>query len=92
MPWRACLGCGVLTRQGSRCATCRPRNGSTRQWRTIRARILRRDGHACQLRLPGCTVTATHVDHIVPVINGGTDNPVNLRAACAACNLARGAR
>jgi 5-methylcytosine-specific restriction endonuclease McrA len=57
----------------------------------VRARVLFRDGYACQLGYPGCTGRAEHVDHIVPVIRGGSDDPENLRASCAACNLARGA-
>jgi 5-methylcytosine-specific restriction endonuclease McrA len=55
-----------------------------------RQRILARDGYRCQLRLPGCTGRATHVDHIVPRGVGGTDDDSNRRAACAACNLRRG--
>lgn len=65
----------------------RSRNGSTWQWRTIRARILERDQGVCQL----CGDRATQVDHIVPRIEGGTDNDANLQALCAACNLAKGA-
>ena len=66
------------------------RNGSSRAWRKVRAHVLDRDGHTCQIGWPGCTVHATHVDHIVPVVHGGTDGEHNLRAACARCNLSRG--
>lgn len=65
--------------------------GSTRSsrlpkgWAKIRARILARDGHLCQIRLPGCTVAATEVDHIHP---GDDHHPDNLRAACTHCNRA----
>lgn len=62
------------------------RNGSTRRWRTMRARILRRDP-MCQLNLLGCTTVATCVDHIVPVSRGGPMfDPDNLRGACRSCN------
>ena len=32
-----------------------------------------------------------HVDHVVPVARGGTNEPENLQAACAACNRRKGA-
>ena len=64
-----------------------PRNGSTRAWRTLRAKVLERDGHRCQLRLDGCTMRATTVDHDFPVSAGGSDHMDNLVAACAPCNL-----
>jgi len=62
------------------------RDGSTRAWRSTRARILARDGHRCRQ----CGEPAQHVDHITPVASGGTDHPSNLRALCAHCNLAKG--
>lgn len=60
--------------------------GSTRAWRQLRLKILDRDAYECQLRIPSiCTHRATHVHHI----NGKTsgDDPDNLQAACAECNL-----
>lgn len=64
--------------------------GSTRaetlppSWRTIRARILRRDQHACQIRYPGiCLLKASQVDHIGDRLD---HNDANLQAACAPCN------
>ena len=88
MALRRCLGgCGALINSGSYCPRCRPRNGSTRRWRTLRAGILHRDGHTCV----SCGAPATHVDHITPVVAGGTDHPSNLQALCADCNLAKGA-
>ena len=65
-----------------------PRSG--RPWRRVRDAVLERDGHRCQLRLPGyCLGVATTADHIMTVHQGGTDDPTNLRASCAPCNLAR---
>lgn len=47
----------------------------------------------CQIQDPGCTRWATHVDHIVPLVQGGAMwDPANLRASCATCNLSRGGR
>lgn len=52
-------------------------------WRDIRRRILERDNHTCQIRLLGCLVTASDVDHIVR----GDDHSIeNLRAACRKCH------
>lgn len=60
-------------------------------WQKLRLQILARDNGLCQIRRPGCTTTATHVDHIVPVMHGGQWwNPDNLRAACQRCNIAAG--
>lgn len=73
------------------------RGGSTTAWRKLRRLILDRDGHRCQLPVvrgmvvQPCGERATHVDHITPKSLGGQDVPANLRAACASCNLSRGA-
>lgn len=85
-----CTVCGASIARGSRCARHQIRNGSTRAWRVTRAQILRRDGYVCQIE--GCNLEAEHVDHILPVVQGGTDEPSNLRATCAHHNLERGAR
>lgn len=78
--------------------------GSTRRWRRIRAFVLDRDLHRCQLWVDvngdhvddgdpawqrRCLAWASHVDHIVERQAGGTDDPSNLRAACAVGNLSR---
>jgi 5-methylcytosine-specific restriction enzyme A len=63
-----------------------------RQWRTLRLRILHRDGYQCQINGPGCTHTADQVDHIVRLSEGGAKyDPRNLRAACTHCNASDGA-
>lgn len=44
---------------------------------------------------PYCQRTITgrgHIDHIVPIISGGTNERANLVYCCAACNRAKGAR
>lgn len=75
------------TRQGRVRQRRRPRNGSTRAWRRVRAAVLCRDRFVCAY----CGAMATHVDHVVPRAAGGSDSPVNLVAACARCNLTKGA-
>lgn len=61
---------------------------------SVRFRIIQRDGGRCyycrrersQLD-PG---EFLHVDHIVPVSAGGTDDDANLVCACSTCNLGKG--
>jgi 5-methylcytosine-specific restriction enzyme A len=55
----------------------------------VRPLVLERDGHRCQVQLPGCTGHATAVDHITP---GGPATLDNLRAACVPCNSRRARR
>lgn len=64
------------------------KNGSTRRWREIREVVLTRDNRRCQLGLEGCTEVATHVHHTRGKEHG--DNPADLVAACASCNLKTG--
>lgn len=52
----------------------------------LRQQALRRDKRVCQLQLEPCTVTATEVDHIVAVSEGGKDELSNLQAVCAECH------
>ncbi|WP_425297136.1 HNH endonuclease [Nocardia brasiliensis] len=66
-------------------------NWHTRQPRTrlpasLRLAIMTRDRYRCQIRANGCLDAATDVDHIIPVSQRGSDDPSNLRAACAPCN------
>jgi 5-methylcytosine-specific restriction enzyme A len=76
-----------LIDRGSYCAGHAPRGGSTRAWRKVRASIL-----AANQVCAECGRPAAHVDHIQPIAHGGTDHPANLRALCAACNLAKADR
>jgi hypothetical protein len=55
----------------------------------LRYLILERDGFACQCcggKAPNVTL---HVDHIIAVANGGSDDPENLRAVCITCNVGK---
>ena len=96
----ACTQCGAISSKSlcprHRSAGQKSRRGSwggsTREWRKIRERILKRDPF-CQVRLR-CDGSApsTTVDHIVPKSKGGDDSDGNLRGSCQRCNLARGNR
>lgn len=56
-----------------------------------RAYIIERDGRRCHLCGKRCTRAEIHLDHLIPLSDGGTHAPENLAVACAACNLKRGA-
>lgn len=63
--------------------------GSTREWRTTRARILQRDGNTCRIRLPGiCTENADQVHHVLG--KGVSEADDDLVAACLPCNVRLG--
>jgi len=55
-----------------------------------RLQVIERDGAECCYC--GATEGPFHVDHVVPVARGGTDDPANLVVACKACNLSKGAK
>lgn len=56
----------------------------------LRFHVLRRDGFRCVY----CGLTASqselHVDHVVPVVDGGSDDIENLVTSCIECNLGKG--
>lgn len=57
----------------------------------IRFEIFKRDGFRCAYcgSKPGESVL--RVDHVVPIADGGTDDPQNLVTACDTCNAGKGA-
>jgi 5-methylcytosine-specific restriction protein A len=68
--------------------TASSRATSSWEWQQLRADILDRDGHQCQIRYDVCTGYATVVDKIVPAARRPdlARDPRNLRAACLDCN------
>ena len=58
----------------------------TADWKAKRERILVRDAFVCR----DCgTVTAgltAHVDHVIPLEEGGTDDDANLACRCSSCH------
>ena len=61
--------------------------------KAMRFEVFRRDGHACRI----CGATASggaklHVDHVVPVADGGRSVMSNLQTLCQPCNSGKAAR
>lgn len=77
-PQRTCRGAAVVD------VARPPRNGSTRQWRKVRAVVLDRDGHVCKLGLPGCLGRASEAHHVRGWAYG--DDPEHIVASCGPCN------
>ena len=59
-------------------------------WQSIKAAVYRRDGRQCQYC--GTVDGPFHVDHVIPRIKGGKDEPKNLVVSCASCNLSKGSK
>jgi 5-methylcytosine-specific restriction endonuclease McrA len=54
----------------------------------VRIQIMKRDGYRCRY----CGQFAEHIDHVTPRCQGGSDDPQNLVASCAPCNLSKSGR
>lgn len=55
-------------------------------WKARRLRILVRDAYTCRDCSRVCHGIDAHVDHIVPLEDGGTDADANLACRCASCH------
>lgn len=72
------------------------KRASTSQWRATRALILAANqtcgicGETIDTSLSGLHPDGPTIDHIVPAINGGTDDWSNLQPAHRRCNLSKG--
>ena len=49
-------------------------------------------GNACYLKLEGCTVVGTDIEHVKPLSKGGSEMLCNLRPACKSCNSRKNAK
>ena len=77
--------------------TCSTRYYRVWSWGALVQYIRERDGDVCRRCFAtdpgapsGARYSAWEVDHIVPVRDGGDDNPDNLRLLCAGCHVAVG--
>lgn len=58
----------------------------------LRFEVFKRDEFVCQYCGAHPPETILHIDHMDPVVAGGTNDIDNLVTACDACNLGKGAR
>lgn len=58
----------------------------------IRASVIGRDGYICGLCGDPVDHDDVHIDHILPVSLGGSDDLPNLQVTHSRCNLVKGAR
>lgn len=65
---------------------------STKRWRVVRLRVLRRARYRCAVE--GCPTWANEVDHVVPLIawRGSPFDEANLQALCASHHASKTAR
>ncbi len=56
----------------------------------VRFAVLNRDGFSCRYCGRSAPDVDLHVDHVIPVARGGTNDLDNLVTACADCNLGKG--
>jgi len=59
---------------------------------SIRFEVFRRDSFTCQYCGRRAPKVILHVDRVVPIVAGGTNDLANLRTACSICNLGKGGR
>lgn len=59
---------------------------------SLRFDVLARDEYTCRYCGRKAPDVVLHVDHIVPVARGGTNEPANLVTACRDCNEGKGPR
>lgn len=73
-----------VTRRGSR-----QERGYGAAWDRVRLQVLQRDNYLCQCKdcsEAGLLLTASEVDHRIPKMDGGTDDPENLQAINRDCH------
>lgn len=66
--------------------TSRHARGYGTAWDALRKIIMAQEPLCRTCTEQGRVTAATHVDHIVPKAEGGTDDPSNLQALCTDCH------
>ncbi len=106
LPARKRVWCGAGQQTPEGAITCywafHLRYGRIKDWNTIRAQVIDRDGRRCvacgagqrRVEISGGWVWSSEprleVDHIVEIQDGGPEfDPANLRTLCRACHLAK---
>lgn len=92
---RYCTDCAAKARADSNRRKNNKRKGARSTSYRI-AEIALRDGFRCHLcrervdmRLPGTHPQGPTIDHLIPVTDGGDDEPVNVALAHRECNVRR---
>lgn len=57
--------------------------------KSLRFDVFTRDGYTCRYCGRQSDTVILHVDHVIPVSKGGTNDPENLVTACADCNMGK---
>lgn len=81
----------IAERRRRRAKRSRLRGQRPRTPKGLRFFILARDKFTCQYCGQAAPNVHLHVDHVHPKSKGGGDEPTNLVAACADCNLGKSA-
>lgn len=76
--------------KGARYKTRRELDVSAEEWLKLRKKVIDRDGRVCVY----CDLPAKplHIDHVIPVSDGGLSIMDNLVVACGECNLKKHAK
>ena len=59
---------------------------------SLRIKVLIRDGHRCVYCGATADTAELHLDHVIPICKGGTNDIGNLVTACKDCNVGKGGR
>lgn len=68
-------------------AAARTLNGATRK--RMKQAIIIRDEYTCQQCGKLVDLHESHLDHVVPITQGGDDSPENLQTLCIGCSKAK---
>ena len=67
-------------------------NGRKKLSKSLRFEVFKRDSFSCVYCGRSAPDVVLHVDHVVPVSKGGTNEITNLVTACSDCNLGKSNR
>jgi len=87
---------GKVTREQLRTVRGKPKRKNNKRkslTKSIRHEVFKRDNYRClECNASKDDGVVLHVDHIIPVAQGGSDELDNLQTLCQDCNLAKSNR